>query len=279
MNAEIQYLNILKDILDNGYSTADRTGTGTKSLFGKVIEHDYSEGFPLLTTKKMFTKGIIGELIWFLKGTENPQYLIDNKIRIWDEWMQVDDNGNKYLPHTYGVNWRDFHGFDQIEYVINEINNSPYSRRMVVSTWDAPNINKTALPWCHILFQFNIIPNEALPINKRVSDKLGNIEIAVYQRSCDWFLGVPFNIASYSFLLYMIGSVTNYQPSRMHYTFGNSHIYNNHIEQCTEQLTRQPYDLPSMSMTHKHDIDNFNLNDFEIHNYKHHPPIKGTVSV
>lgn len=188
MNAEIQYLEIIQDILENGIKSDDRTGTGTISVFGRSIRHKYSDGFPLLTTKKMFVRGIIGELLWFLKGTEDASFLIDNSIRIWDEWMQDGPDGKKILPHTYGVKWRDFDGVDQIQQLLNNIKNNPKSRRHVVSAWDPRHIGDAALPWCHTLFQLDIVMDEEKPPDKRVNDgKLGDINIATYQRSADFF--------------------------------------------------------------------------------------------
>lgn len=173
MNLENQYLSILNEILDKGVFQNDRTGVGSLSLFGRSIRHNYKDGFPLLTTKMMFTKGIIGELLWFLLGTDDPQYLIDNNIHIWDEWM-VDDNGKKKLPHTYGVKWRNFHGVDQVADLIEEIKTNPDSRRMLVCAWDAKNIKNTALPWCHVLWQIYVDKNTK------------EISISVYQRSADF---------------------------------------------------------------------------------------------
>lgn len=278
-NAETQYLEILQRIL-NGTVKKDRTGTGTVSLFGEVIKHDYKLGFPLLTTKRVFYKAIIHELLWFLKGTESAQYLIDNKIRIWDEWLQKNSQGEAVLPHTYGVKWRNFDGVDQIQYVINEIKENPYSRRLVVSAWDARHVKTAALTWCHVLFQFNITPEQDKAKDQQKDDgKLGDIDISVYQRSADWFLGVPFNLASYSCLLYMIGEITNYRPNQMTYTFGNSHVYLNHLEQCNIQLSRKPKNLPSLSLNHKDDIDSFTYEDFKIENYEYHPSLVGKVSI
>lgn len=187
MNAEKQYLECLHNIMENGSVKPNRTGVDAISTFGQTIRHDYSEGFPLLTTKKMFTKGIIHELLWFLKGTEDATYLIENSVHIWDEWMQEKD-GKKILPHTYGVKWRNFDGVDQIAYVIDEIRNNPYSRRLVVSAWDARHLKDAALTWCHVLFQFFIEKDDDKPPDKRKSDgRLGDISIGAWQRSCDFF--------------------------------------------------------------------------------------------
>jgi thymidylate synthase len=188
-NAEHQYLNILQDILNNGIQKNDRTGTGTKSLFGKSITHNYENGVPLLTTKKMFIRGIVGELLWFLQGTEDAQFLIDNNIHIWDGWMKQDENGKNMLPHTYGVKWRNFDGVDQISNIIKEINNNPYSRRMVISAWDPRHIMDAALTWCHILFQFYVELDEDLPPDRPPPEdgKKGFLSIAPFQRSADFF--------------------------------------------------------------------------------------------
>lgn len=298
MNAETQYLEIMKEILDNGIEKDDRTGTGTLSLFGKTIYHDYQEGFPLLTTKKMFTKGIVGELIWFLKSTDDPSFLIDNNIHIWDGWMKkrpcndcdgigvipdefsntweleyVDcqpcsgsgDSGLLYLPHTYGLKWRNFDGVDQIENLIEEIKHNPASRRLVVSAWDPRHVASAALTWCHVLFQINV--------------RGPYMDICVYQRSADWLLGVPFNIASYSFLLYMICDQTGYIPGRMIYNFGDCHLYKNHLVQATQQIGRKPFAPPTLAWTHRESIDDYQIDDFAIVNYECWPAIKAEVSV
>lgn len=286
-NAEIQYLSIMKDILETGEEVVDRTGTGTKKLFGKTIVHDFSNGFPLLTTKKMHIKSIVGELIWFLQGTENAQFLIDNKITIWDEWMKDervwekvaefrDSAGNiqvhnflkikKVLPHTYGVKWRNFNGKDQIADVIESIKKNPHSRRHVVSAWDPANVESAALPWCHIMFQFNCGTDNSL-------------DISVYQRSADWFLGVPFNLASYAFLLHMVAQQTGRAPRRMVYNFGDSHVYADHVAACETQLQRKPHASPTLSLAHRDSINDYKIEDFSLLNYACHDAIKAKVSV
>jgi len=280
MNAEIEYLKILDEILKFGVPKSDRTNTGNLELFGRSIRHNYEEGFPLLTTKKMFSKGIIIELLWFLKNTEDPSYMLENGVHIWDGWMKEDENGKKTLPHTYGKKWRDFYGCDQVSRLINDLKTNPNSRRHVVSAWDAANVNNAALPWCHILWQINVHLDEDKPPEQRKNDgKKGDISIAVYQRSADTFLGVSFNLASYSFLLYMIAEITGYRPKEMYYTFGSIHIYNNHIEQCKLQLTREPYFLPKLALNHKDNIDDFVYEDFKILDYNYHPTIKAEVSI
>lgn len=289
-NAENQYLAIMKDILENGEKVLDRTGTGTKKLFGKTIIHDFALGFPLLTTKKMHIKSIVGELIFFLKGTEDAQFLIDNKITIWDEWMkdgfvmvqkydpyhhsyedgyyyEKEKSGKKVLPHTYGVKWRDFGGTDQIAEVIESIKNNPHSRRHVVSAWDPPNVKNAALPWCHVMFQFNCGKDNAL-------------DISVYQRSADWFLGVPFNLASYAFLLHMAAQQTGRKPRRMVYNFGDSHCYLDHARACRTQLER-PIGAPPAMIINRHpaSIDDYKIEDFNLIGYYPQPAIKAPVSV
>lgn len=189
MNAEKQYLEIMQDILDNGIKSDDRTGTGTVSVFGRSIRHKYSDGFPLLTTKKMYTKGILGELLWFLMGTEDATFLLETKNRIWNEWMQEDENGKKILPHTYGVKWRDFDGVDQIQGVIDSIKSNPKSRRHVVSAWDPRYVEDAALPWCHILQQYHVVLDKDKPPGTKIPNdgRKGDLNIATYQRSCDFF--------------------------------------------------------------------------------------------
>ena len=280
----------MKDILENGEEVLDRTGTGTKKLFGKTIIHDFKLGFPLLTTKKMHIRSIVGELIWFLKGTEDAQYLIDNNITIWDEWMKEEEKlikqydpyassyedpyvfqkiktGKLVLPHTYGMKWRNFNGKDQIAEVINSIVKNPNSRRHIVSAWDPENVEKAALPWCHVMFQFNCGQDNSL-------------DISVYQRSADWFLGVPFNLASYGFLLHMIAKQTGRTPRRMIYNFGDSHVYRNHEVACQTQLQRNVKSPPELIFTRSvYNINDYCLEDFAIKNYDPHPAIKAEVSV
>jgi thymidylate synthase len=274
-NAEIQYLGIMREILREGEDSDDRTGVGTRKLFGTRIVHDFRHGFPLLTTKKVFIKGVVGELLWFLKGTEDASYLIENKITIWDEWMvqkAIEDRGGnltiveKALPHTYGVKWRNFNGIDQIEAAVRLIKNNPSSRRIIVSAWDPEHIEQTALPWCHVLFQFNCRKDDYL-------------DISVYQRSADWFLGVPFNIASYSYLLAMFCQQTGKKPGKLIYNFGDSHIYKNHFDQCLEQLSRENYPLPTLDLTKAPSLEEYKISDFKMVDYQHHPAIKAPVAV
>jgi len=262
-----QYLNLLKDILDKGNPKSDRTGTGTISLFGYQMRFDLQEGFPLLTTKKLHTRSIIHELLWFLQGDTNIKYLTDNNVRIWDDW--ADANGN--LGPVYGHQWRswptaDGKTIDQISNLINQLKKNPDSRRLIVSAWNVADIEKMALPPCHCLFQFYVAN--------------GKLSCQLYQRSADTFLGVPFNIASYALLTMMVAQVCDLQPGEFIHSFGDVHLYNNHLEQAKLQLTREPKPLPQMKINPKvKDIFGFTIDDFELVNYDPHPHIKANVSV
>lgn len=262
-----QYLDLLRHVLEHGVPKSDRTGTGTLSVFGYQMRFNLQEGFPLLTTKKLHTRSIIYELLWFLKGDTNIKYLNDNKVTIWDEW--ADANGD--LGPIYGYQWRswtaaDGRTIDQISQVVESIKNNPDSRRHIVSAWNVGDLDKMALPPCHILFQFYVA-------NGRLSCQL-------YQRSADIFLGVPFNIASYSMLLMMMAQVTGLQPGEFIHTLGDAHIYNNHLEQVKLQLTREPYPLPTLRLNPEvKSIFDFKYEDFEIINYQAHPHIRGEISV
>jgi thymidylate synthase len=262
-----QYLDLLKHVLINGKPHQDRTGTGTLSVFGYQMRFDLSEGFPIITTKKLHLKSVIHELLWFLNGDTNIQYLQENGVRIWNEWADKDGN----LGHIYGYQWRSWptpegEHIDQISWLINEIKTNPISRRLIINAWNVGELDKMNLPPCHILFQFYI--NE------------GKLSCQLYQRSADIFLGVPFNIASYALLTLMIAQVTGLQPGDFVHTFGDAHIYNNHIEQVKLQLTREPYALPQMQINPSvKDIFKFKYGDFELINYQAHPHIKGDVSV
>jgi len=261
-----QYLDLLSNILNNGSIKQDRTGTGTKGIFGYQMRFDLSKGFPLLTTKKLHTKSIIYELLWFLKGDTNIKYLNDNKVSIWDEW--ADKNGD--LGPIYGHQWRHWdkeNGYiDQIDNIINEIKTNPYSRRLIVNAWNVAQIDKMALPPCHCMFQFYVADNK--------------LSLQLYQRSADVFLGVPFNIASYSLLLSMIAQVTGLKCGDFVHTLGDAHLYLNHIEQAKEQLTRTPYPLPTLKLNPNiKGINNFAFEDIKIENYLSHPHIKADVSV
>ncbi len=262
-----QYLELLDRILKEGTVKTDRTGTGTKSIFGHQMRFDLSEGFPLLTTKKLHLKSIIYELLWFLQGDTNVKYLQDNGVRIWNEW--ADENGD--LGHIYGYQWRswpcaDGSHLDQISQVIKQIKETPDSRRMIVSAWNAGEIDKMALPPCHAMFQFYVAD--------------GKLSCQLYQRSADTFLGVPFNIASYALLTMMIAQVCGLQPGTFVHTFGDTHIYLNHLEQVELQLTREPRKLPKMKINPDvKDIFSFKYEDFELTDYDPHPHIKGAISV
>lgn len=253
--------------MKNGVRKEDRTGTGTLSTFGYQMRFDLQEGFPVLTTKKLHLRSIIHELLWFLKGSTNIEYLNQNKVTIWDEW--ADENGD--LGPIYGYQWRswpagDGKHVDQIRNVIRSLKENPDSRRHIVSAWNVSDLGKMALPPCHILFQFYVSE--------------GRLSTQLYQRSCDIFLGVPFNIASYSLLTMMIARVTGLEPGEFIHTLGDAHIYLNHIDQVKLQLTRKPYPLPQMKINPgKNDIDEFVFEDFELVNYQSHPHIKGEISV
>jgi|SRR5512133_2166581 thymidylate synthase len=262
-----QYLDLLQHVLDNGVEKSDRTGTGTISVFGYQMRFNLAKGFPVMTTKKLHLKSIIYELLWFLKGDTNIGYLNDNKVNIWNEW--ADASGN--LGHIYGYQWRSWPGYDgksidQITSVINSIKNNPDSRRHIVSAWNVGDLNNMALPPCHVLFQFYVAN--------------GSLSCQLYQRSADIFIGVPFNIASYSLLLMMVAQVTGLKPGDFVHTFGDAHIYKNHIEQVKLQLSRDPRPLPEMKMNPAvTDIFGFNYEDFSLEGYDPHPHIKGDISV
>jgi len=262
-----QYLDLLDHILKNGVEKNDRTGTGTISTFGYQMRFDLQKGFPVITTKKLHLRSIIYELLWFINGDTNIKYLNDNGVRIWDEW--ADENGD--LGHIYGYQWRswpagDGKHIDQIENLVKGIKNDPDSRRHLVSAWNVGELDKMALPPCHILFQFY------------VSD--GKLSCQLYQRSCDVFLGVPFNIASYALFTRMIAQVCNLEPSEFIHTLGDAHIYLNHIEQTKLQLTRKPFKLPKMWINPEvKNIFDFKFEDFKLESYESHPHIKGAISV
>ena len=262
-----QYLHLLDTILKNGTEKGDRTGTGTISVFGHQMRFDLSEGFPVVTTKKLHLKSIIHELLWFLAGDTNVKYLQENGVRIWNEW--TDENGE--LGHIYGYQWRswpttDGRHIDQISQVVDSIKNNPDSRRHIVSAWNVGELDKMNLPPCHVLFQFYVAG--------------GKLSCQLYQRSADVFLGVPFNIASYALLTLMVAQVTGLQPGDFIHTFGDVHIYSNHIEQVKLQLTREPYPLPTMKINPDvKNIFDFKFEDFELINYQSHPHIKGKVAI
>lgn len=262
-----QYLGLLDHILQNGTSKSDRTGTGTISVFGHQMRFDLSEGFPVLTTKKLHLRSIIHELLWFLKGETNIAYLKENGVRIWDEW--ADENGE--LGPVYGHQWRSWPGqngetIDQIKNLIDGLKNNPDSRRHIVTAWNPAEIEHMALPPCHCLFQFYVAD--------------GKLSCQLYQRSADTFLGVPFNIASYALLTMMVAQVCGLQPGEFVHTFGDVHLYNDHLEQAREQLQRTPRKLPTMRMNPEvNDLFAFKFEDFELVDYDPMPHIKAAVSV
>ncbi len=262
-----QYLELLDHVMKNGAEKGDRTGTGTISVFGYQMRFDLTEGFPLLTTKKLHLKSILHELLWFISGDTNTRYLNDNGVRIWDEWADKDGN----LGPVYGYQWRswpaaDGRKIDQLSNVISSIKKSPDSRRHIVSAWNVGEIEKMALPPCHILFQFYVAG--------------GKLSCQLYQRSCDIFLGVPFNIASYALLTLMVAQATGLKPGEFIHTLGDAHIYLNHIEQVKLQLTREPYKLPVMTLNPEiTDIYKFRFEDFTLSDYFAHPHIKGDIAV
>lgn len=286
-----EYLDLAKKVLDNGEYKDDRTKTGTLSLFGVQQRYDLSKGFPLVTTKKVHLKSIIHELLWFISGDTNIKYLVDNGVRIWNEWPyesfkdSIDYDGQTLeefvqiikddevfaqtygdLGPVYGKQWRDFFGRDQLEWVIKEIKTNPNSRRLIISAWNPAQINDMALPPCHAFMQFYV--------------RDGKLSLQLYQRSGDIFLGVPFNIASYSLLLMMVTQVTGLEPGEFIHTIGDAHIYLNHIDQINEQLSRIPYELPQMKINPNiKNIQDFKYKDFELVGYRSHPTIKGKVAV
>lgn len=261
------YLDLLAHILNNGVQKKDRTGVGTLSVFGYQMRFDLEDGFPILTTKKIHLKSVIYELLWFLRGDTNVRYLQEHGVRIWNEW--ADENGD--LGPVYGAQWRSWRGadgkiIDQIAQVVHEIQHNPNSRRMIVSAWNVAELEKMALPPCHCLFQFYVA-------NGRLSCQL-------YQRSADVFLGVPFNIASYSLLTMMMAQVCGLRPGEFIHTFGDVHLYLNHVEQAKLQLSREPFPLPQMKINSGvNDIFSFKYEDFELLNYRYHPHIPAEVAV
>lgn len=262
-----QYHDLLRDILENGAERGDRTGTGTIGVFGRQMRFDLSDTFPLLTTKKLHLRSIIVELLWFLRGDTNIKWLKERKVSIWDEW--ADENGD--LGPVYGKQWRswvapDGRVIDQIQWVLDEIKTNPNSRRLVVSAWNPADVPDMALPPCHCLFQFNVMD--------------GKLNCQLYQRSADVFLGVPFNIASYALLTMMMARATGLEPGEFVHTFGDAHLYTNHLEQTRLQLTREPYEQPRMRLNpDKTDLFGWEYEDFQLEDYQAHPHIKAPVAV
>jgi thymidylate synthase len=262
-----QYLDLVQHILDHGANKTDRTGTGTKSVFGYQLRFDLQKGFPLVTTKKLHLKSIIYELLWFIKGETNTKYLTDHGVSIWNEW--ANENGD--LGPVYGKQWRSWEGvngktYDQLADVINQIKKNPDSRRIIISAWNVGDLSEMALMPCHTMFQFYVAD--------------GKLSCQLYQRSADVFLGVPFNIASYALLTMMIAQVCGVQPGDFVHTFGDVHLYNNHLEQAQLQLSRKPFPLPVMKLNPLvKNIDDFTFEDFTLENYAFHPAIKAPVAV
>jgi len=261
------YLDLVQDILDHGVRKADRTGTGTLSVFGRQLRFDLAQGFPLVTTKKLYLRAIVHELLWFLRGDTNIAYLRDNKVTIWDEWADAEGN----LGPVYGKQWRAWEGadgrtIDQIRWVVDEIRRNPDSRRLVVSAWNVAELDRMALMPCHALFQFHVAD--------------GRLSCQLYQRSADVFLGVPFNIASYALLTHLIAQVCDLAPGEFVHTFGDAHLYLNHLDQVREQLTRAPLPLPQLHLNpHVRSLFDFRYEDIRIDGYQSHAAIRGEVAV
>ena len=264
--ADTQYEDLLRYVLDSGTAKADRTGTGTRSVFGHQLRYDLSAGFPLITTKKVHLKSIVYELLWFLRGDANVGWLQDNGVTIWDEWADPDGE----LGPIYGVQWRswptpDGHHIDQISQVLRTLRTDPDSRRMLVSAWNVGELDKMALAPCHAMFQFYVAD--------------GRLSCQLYQRSADLFLGVPFNIASYALLTHMVAQQSDLVPGDFIWTGGDCHIYDNHTAQTAEQLTRSPYPLPKLQLRHADSLFDYDREDVQIVDYQHHPAIKAPVAV
>jgi thymidylate synthase len=262
-----QYLDLMKHVLDHGVRKDDRTGTGTLSVFGYQMRFNLSTGFPLVTTKKIHLKSVIYELLWFLRGGTNVDYLQEHGVRIWNEW--ADENGE--LGPVYGSQWRNWEtptgeSIDQISQLIEQIQSNPHSRRLIVNAWNVGALGEMALPPCHLMFQFYVAG--------------GRLSCQLYQRSADIFLGIPFNIASYSLLLLMVAHICALEPGEFVHTLGDAHLYNNHLEQARLQLSRQPYPSPRLALNPMvKSIFDFDYPDFELHEYQHHPHIKAEISV
>ncbi len=273
-----QYLHLVKNIITTGTDKSDRTGTGTRSLFGYQLRFNLTEGFPLATTKKVHIKSIIYELLWFLQGDTNIKYLKEHNVKIWDEW--ADENGN--LGPVYGKQWRSWQGadgveVDQVKELIHQLKTNPDCRRMIISAWNVADLPKMKLMPCHCLFQFYVQPPTVEQSERGIK---GSLSCQLYQRSADVFLGVPFNIASYALLTMMIAQVCDMEPGDFIHTFGDVHLYNNHFEQAALQLCRAPFALPTMKINPAiKNIFDFTFEDFELFNYQAHPAIKAPVAV
>ncbi|MCQ4213947.1 thymidylate synthase [Streptomyces longispororuber] len=263
---DTQYEDLLKLVLTSGTAKADRTGTGTRSVFGHQLRYDLSQGFPLVTTKRVHLKSIVYELLWFLRGDSNVRWLQENGVRIWDEWADADGE----LGPVYGVQWRswpapDGRHIDQLSQVLDTLRSDPDSRRMIVSAWNVAELDRMALAPCHAFFQFYVAD--------------GKLSCQLYQRSADLFLGVPFNIASYALLTHMVAQQTGLEVGDFIWTGGDCHIYDNHVEQVTEQLSRAPYAFPELKLHKADSLFDYAYSDVEVLNYQHHPAIKGQVAV
>ncbi len=269
-----QYLQLISHIIETGNDKSDRTGTGTRSVFGYQMRFDLSKGFPMVTTKKCHLKSIIHELLWFLQGDTNIAYLKENNVKIWDEWADAEGN----LGPVYGKQWRSWEGadgveVDQVKELIQQLKSNPDSRRMIISAWNVADLPKMKLMPCHCLFQFYTAPAKSAGGKRKLSCQL-------YQRSADVFLGVPFNIASYALLTLMIAQVCDMEPGDFIHSFGDVHLYNNHFEQANLQLSRSPFPLPTMKINPEvKDVFDFKFEDFELENYQSHPGIKAPVAV
>lgn len=266
VGADRQYEDLLTRVMNEGVSKADRTGTGTRSVFGAQLRYPLSQGFPLITTKRVHMKSVVSELLWFLRGDSNVKWLQDHGIRIWNEW--ADDQGD--LGPVYGVQWRSWHAeggrtFDQISHVMDTLRTNPDSRRMIVSAWNVGDLEYMALEPCHALFQLYVAD--------------GRLSLQLYQRSADLFLGVPFNIASYSLLTHMFAQQAGLEVGDFIWTGGDCHIYNNHVDQVTEQLSRDPYPFPTLTLDQAPSLFEYDFDDVHIDNYQHHPTIKASVAV